>query len=241
MRASAQSARERALEDAERELTAERRELEELRNEIRAARASERARKAEPSTPAAQRAERERDRRLGAASERVRRASTELSSLATVRQTAPLGVGDPVISPSLGVRGTIVEIAGDEAEVHAGALRVRVPLARLSPDPQGRALVSPEPDVHVRASAPSDVSDELDVRGGAPTTRARPHAPTSMPPTSPGDPRCASSMAAEPARCARRCVTSSPVTPSSTRRSRTAQTARRSSGSPDERHARTSG
>jgi DNA mismatch repair protein MutS2 len=166
VRASAQSARERALEDAERELTAERRELEQLRGEIRAARASERARQAEPSTPAAQRAERERDRRLGAASERVRRAAGELSSLATVRQTAPLGVGDPVISPSLGVRGTIVEIAGDEAEVHAGALRVRVPLARLSPDPQGRAAVSPEPDVHIRASAPSDVSDELDVRGG---------------------------------------------------------------------------
>ena len=52
VRASAQSARERALEEAERELTAERHELEELRGEIRAARASERARRAEPSTPA---------------------------------------------------------------------------------------------------------------------------------------------------------------------------------------------
>ena len=72
VRASAQQARERALEQAERELAVERRELEELRSEIRAARASERARRAEPSTPAAQRAERERDRRLGAASERVR-------------------------------------------------------------------------------------------------------------------------------------------------------------------------
>jgi DNA mismatch repair protein MutS2 len=166
VRATAQGARERALEEAERELTAERRELEELRSEIRAARAAERARRAEPATPDANRAERERDRRLGAASERARRASSELSSLATLRQTAPLGVGDPVISQALGVRGTIVEIAGDQAEVHAGALRVRVPLAQLSPDPQGRALVSPEPDVHVRASAPSDVADELDVRGG---------------------------------------------------------------------------
>ena len=60
----------------------------------------------------------------------------------------------------------IVEIAGDEAEVHAGALRVRMPLARLAPDPQGRARVSPQPDVQVRASAPNDVADELDVRGG---------------------------------------------------------------------------
>jgi DNA mismatch repair protein MutS2 len=166
VRASAQSARERALEEAERDLAAERQELEELRGEIRAARASERARRAEPSTPAANRAERERDRSLGAASERVRRASSELSSLATVRQTAPLAVGDPVISPSLGVRGVITEIAGDEAEVHSGALRVRVPLERLAPDPQGRAEPAPRPDVQIRASSPNDVSDELDVRGG---------------------------------------------------------------------------
>ena len=75
-------------------------------------------------------------------------------------------MGDPVISPSLGVRGMIVEIAGDEAEVHAGALRVRVPLARLSPDPQGRAEPAPRPDVQIRASSPNDVADELDVRGG---------------------------------------------------------------------------
>lgn len=166
LRASAQSVRERALEEAERELTAERRTLDELRNEIRSARASERSRQAEPSTPLAQRAERERDRALGAASERVRRASSQISSLAPIRQTAPLAVGDPVVSSSLGVRGTIVEIAGDEAEVHAGALRVRVPLSRLAPDPQGRAHVSPQPDVQVRATAAHDVADELDVRGG---------------------------------------------------------------------------
>jgi DNA mismatch repair protein MutS2 len=166
VRASAASARERAIEQAEGELTTQRREVDELRAQIRAARASERARRAEPSTPVAQRAERERDRALGAASDRVRRASSELASLAPVRRTAPLGIGDPVISPSLGVRGTIVEISGDEAEVHAGALRVRVPLARLAPDPQGRAQVAPHPEVQVRASAPNDVADELDVRGG---------------------------------------------------------------------------
>jgi DNA mismatch repair protein MutS2 len=164
--ASAQAVRERALADAERELSGERRELEALRGEIRAARAAERARRDRPPSGEASRDERERDRRLGAASERVRRASGELASLETVSRRGPLGIGDPVIAPSLGVRGVIAEIGGDEAEVHAGALRVRVPLARLSPDPQGRATVSPEPDVKVRASAPSDVSDELDVRGG---------------------------------------------------------------------------
>jgi DNA mismatch repair protein MutS2 len=164
--ASAQAVRERALADAERELAGERRELDALRAEIRAARAAERARKDRPAAPDASGDERERDRRLGAASERVRRASRMLTSLETVPRRGPLGVGDPVVAPSLGVRGVIAEIAGDEAEVHAGALRVRVPLTRLEADPQGRASVSPEPDVKVRASAPSDVADELDVRGG---------------------------------------------------------------------------
>ncbi len=132
--------RERALADAERELAGERRELDALRAEIRAARAAERARQGPAGcrrTPSGD--ERERDRRLGAASERIRRASRELTSLETVPRRGPLGVGDPVIAPSLGVRGVIAEIAGDEAEVHAGALRVRVPLARLAADPQGRA------------------------------------------------------------------------------------------------------
>ena len=167
VRASAQAARERAIEAAERELAGERRELEALRADIRAARAAERERRAGlESSPGASRAERERDRRLGAATERATRAASELSSLETVRRTAPLAVGDPVVAPTLGVRGVIVEITGGEAEVHGGNLRVHVPLAQLAPDPQGRASVSAEPDVHVRASSPSDVSDELDVRGG---------------------------------------------------------------------------
>jgi DNA mismatch repair protein MutS2 len=166
VRASARAARERALAEAERDLAGQRGELDALRGEIRAARAAERTRADSRSTPDSSRAERERDRRLGAASDRVRRAATELSGLETVRRSGPLGIGDPVVATSLGVRGVIVEIAGDEAEVHAGTLRVRVPLSRLSPDPQGRAHVSPEPDVQVRASSPSDVRDELDVRGG---------------------------------------------------------------------------
>ncbi|HEY1480741.1 MAG TPA: Smr/MutS family protein [Gaiellales bacterium] len=164
--ASAQAVRERALSDAERELAGERAELEALRGEIRAARAAERERAEQPASYRASHAERERDRRLGAASQRAQRAAHAIASLETVAQRGPLAVGDPVIAAALGVRGVIAEIAGDEAEVHAGALRVRVPLTRLSPDPQGRAHVTAEPDVRVRASAPSDVSPELDVRGG---------------------------------------------------------------------------
>ena len=166
VRASEQSARERAIAEAERELADERRELEALRADIRAARAAERERRSQLSSAGVGEAERERDRRLGAATERAARAASELSSLGTVRRTAPLAVGDPVVAPSLGVRGVIVEISGDEAEVHGGNLRVHVPLAQLAPDAQGRATVSAEPDVYVRASSPSDVADELDVRGG---------------------------------------------------------------------------
>jgi DNA mismatch repair protein MutS2 len=65
------------------------------------------------------------------------------------------------------VRGTISEIAGEDAEVQAGQLRVRVPLARLSPDPAGRAEAPRHEGVRVRASAPTDVGPELDVRGGS--------------------------------------------------------------------------
>ena len=139
-----------------------------LRAEIRAARAAERARRPSPWPAAGDRAERERDRRLGAASERVRaRALRARRRSRTVRRTAPLAVGDPVISPSLGVRGVIVEISGDEAEVHAGALRVRVPLARLAPDPQGRAQRRRrDPTCRCARARRTDVADELDVRGG---------------------------------------------------------------------------
>ena len=81
--------------------------------------------------------------------------------------TAPLAAGDPVEAPELGVRGTIVAIEGDEAEVLGpGGLRVRIPLARLRARPRQRAPdEQPEPAVRIVASARGDVPDELDVRG----------------------------------------------------------------------------
>jgi DNA mismatch repair protein MutS2 len=66
------------------------------------------------------------------------------------------------------VRGTIAAIEGDEAEVVGVAgHRLRVPLARLAPDPRGGPTPEdpPEPAVRVVAGARGDVSDELDVRG----------------------------------------------------------------------------
>jgi DNA mismatch repair protein MutS2 len=164
VRAGAEAARETARREAEAELAALRRELEELRAEIRSARREEGVRR-RATASAADRAERERDRRLESASTRARRAQAELvRSERPIRQTAPLAVGDPVVSPTLGVRGTIVEISGDTAEVHGGGMRIHVPLARLAPDASGRQLREPPPVV-VRATAPAGIESEIDVRG----------------------------------------------------------------------------
>ena len=166
VRASAAREREAAVAAAERELAEARAELRALRDEIRAARRQqEQARRAarEPG-----RAERERDRRLGEASTRAARAERALrAALPPLEATAPLAAGDPVEAPELGVRGTIVTIRGEEAEVvGSGGHRLRIPLGRLRPDPRGGAREEErEPAVKVVAAARGDVSDELDVRG----------------------------------------------------------------------------
>jgi DNA mismatch repair protein MutS2 len=168
VRASAASERERVAAEAQRDLEAAREELRALREEIRLARRRDReARRASPGT--AERAERERDRRLGAASARAAQAERSLGALdQPLPLTGPLAAGDPVEAPAHGVRGTIVAIEGDQAEVVGPAgHRIRIPLDRLRPDPRaGRdeATASPPP-VRVAASARSDMSDELDVRG----------------------------------------------------------------------------
>jgi len=68
------------------------------------------------------------------------------------------------VAPGIGVRGTIVEIHGNDAEV-AGATgqRVRIALERLHPSAERPA---PEvPAVRVRATVSPDLRDEVDVRG----------------------------------------------------------------------------
>ena len=165
VRASAGAERERAAAEAERELVATRAELDALRAEIRAARGLERDRK-RATTPKALAKERERDRRLGAASERAARAGRALRELDDpLPFTAPLEPGDPVVAPALGVRGTIAEIAKGEAVVTGrGGLRVRVPLARLQPD-RDAGSETPLPAVTIRTPAPTDAPSELDLRG----------------------------------------------------------------------------
>ena len=164
VRASRDRARAEAVADAERELAAARAELAQLREDVRTARRHEADRRREAS-----RAERERDRVLGRAAERAVRAERAVGRIAEPpAQHAPLAEGDPVEAPGLGVRGTIVSIRGDEAEVAGVAgQRVRIPLARLRPS-AAAAPASAEPAVRVRASAVGrDASDELDVRGSA--------------------------------------------------------------------------
>ena len=166
VRSSAAAERQLALEQAEAELAGVRAELEELRAEIRRARRLERER-GRATTPAAQRKEQERDRRLGEASERASRAERALARFdEPLPLTAPLAAGDPVVAASLGVRGTIAEIAGDEATViGSGGLRVRVPLARLQPDRHAQPNERAEPAVTVRAMIQNDLPDEIDLRG----------------------------------------------------------------------------
>lgn len=166
VRASAIAERERAVAAAEEELTGTQAELDALRGEIRAARRLERERRT-AATPRALAKERERDRRLGAASERAARAGRALREADEPLETVdPLAPGDPVVAPSLGVRGTIAEIARDEAVVVGrGGLRVRVALHRLRPDRDGRADAPAEPAVTIRSPTPTDAPSELDVRG----------------------------------------------------------------------------
>jgi DNA mismatch repair protein MutS2 len=158
VRASAGAERERAIAQAHADLAAARAELAALREDIRAARRRQRQVDGAPG------AERARDRRLGDAGEHAARAERELRSLEEPpRMTAPLAVGDPVQDPTLGIRGTIVAIDGDVAEVAGSSgQRVQIALARLKPfaaaEPQG-------PTVSVRATAPADARDEVDVRG----------------------------------------------------------------------------
>jgi DNA mismatch repair protein MutS2 len=159
VRASADAERAAARDRAEQELAEARSELNALREEIRSARKAERERRRAPA------AERARDRRLGTAVERARRAEHALRALdEPLPLLAPLAEGDPVEARELGVRGTIAAIEGDEAEVLVqGGARVRMPLARLRPSAE--AHPESEPAVKVVAAARSDVSDQLDVRG----------------------------------------------------------------------------
>ena len=168
VRAGAQAERERARAEAERQLGDYRRELDALRGEIREARRQESTR-GRATSEAADEALRARDRSLDRAARRTRTAHDALEAALTepaVSMLRPLAVGDPVIAPTLGVRGTITEITGDEAEVHGGKLRIRVALARLQPDPRGGVTRDEqERQVQVKVARGEPVEFQIDLRG----------------------------------------------------------------------------
>ncbi|MGB8004330.1 MAG: Smr/MutS family protein [Gaiellaceae bacterium] len=164
VRASAAEERRMTVAKAERELEHARGELHAFREELRLARQLEATRAASLQVDAA---ERERDRRLGAASEHALEADRALQSLDELHSLQlEFSPGDPVIALDVGVRGTITTIEAGKAEViGGGGVRLRVPLDRLGPDLRPQAARADEPGVRVIASALADVSDQLDVRG----------------------------------------------------------------------------
>jgi DNA mismatch repair protein MutS2 len=164
VQASAAEARRRAVKAAEEELEQARAELQAFRAELRQARRQERVRQRSLATDTA---EGQRDRRLGAATDRISQAANVLGEVKEpLTLSAPLTIGDPVVAPELGVRGTIATIEEGEAEViGASGLRIRVPLKRLSADPGPHAAPEPHTSVPILAPAAAEVSDQLDVRG----------------------------------------------------------------------------
>ena len=136
-----------------------------------ASRAAASSRRGEARPRASVEAERDRDRRLGAASTRAARAERALRALdEPLALQAPLAVGDPVEAPALGAprhdRRDRRRRGGGRRRAAASASGSRsrgCGPTRTARDPDERAA----PAVRVLASARSDVSDELDVRGHA--------------------------------------------------------------------------
>lgn len=156
IKAEARRERERARAEMTGRLADAESELESLRREIAAARRADSA--AEAS------AARDRDRRLGAASDAARRARAALAETAEPVRTREARIGDRVRDAGLGFRGRIVSIEGDVALVDGEGARVRVPRDRL--EVLASEPADPAPMVVQSASLPLPVGgDEIDVRG----------------------------------------------------------------------------
>ena len=165
--AEAAAIKEAARREAEAELASLTRELAALRGEISAARRAEAARGRE--RPGAGMAARERDRRLGAASEAAGRARGALSG-SYAQPPRPIAVGDQVLDPQMGFRGTVVALERGEAEVLGpgvgGGTRMRLPAARLVPVEGGAPPPPSAPEPPAVRLPPLRAADaEIDVRG----------------------------------------------------------------------------
>lgn len=162
----AREEREKARQEAAARLAEATGELAELRRQIAAARRQESRRSREDARSPGH-AARERDRRLGEAARAETRARAALGRALELPEGPPAQVGDSVLDPVLGFRGTVAALEGEDAIVQGAAgARVRLPLTRLvvrrgGPAPDDPA---PRPAVETRpalVAAPA----EIDVRG----------------------------------------------------------------------------
>jgi len=159
LRARADEERARMRAEAEAELSALRADLAALRKEISAGRRLEHRDRRSADR------QRDRDRRLGAADDAARRAEQRLGGLAApAAPERPPEVGEHAVDLALGVRGVVIAIEGDEAELQGPSARVRVPLSRLAPDRAPAATAAPPPVAEARPVLEA-VAPEVDVRG----------------------------------------------------------------------------
>ncbi len=162
---AADAERAKARDAAQAELGALNRELAGLRSAISAARREESARAAS-TTGAARERERDRDRRLGDASAAAARAREALDKpAAEPDDDRPIAVGDAVVDPAMGFRGTVVSIEGGRAEVQGGAARMQLRLDQLRRDRQRRRPEPEPPPVVAPPPSGAPASIEVDVRG----------------------------------------------------------------------------
>ena len=158
-----QADRDEVRAQARADLDAARAELTALREQIRAARRAERRRVGAAGADAGVEDVRARDRFLAAASDAERRARAALSD-APAAAAEPAAVGDAVRDPSMGFRGVVLAIEGDEALVQGDRVRMRVPLARLVGDARGARPAAPLSAIELRPPVVA-APEQVDVRG----------------------------------------------------------------------------
>lgn len=159
----AREGRERGRREAAERLEEATRELAELRRLVAAARREEERRGASggDSSDAA----RARDRRLGEASEAERRARRAIADAAEAPAGPPASVGDAVLDPVMGFRGSVVALEGDDAVVQGPTARVRIPRERLVVRRGGPAPEPAAPRIRERRPELVAAPAEIDVRG----------------------------------------------------------------------------
>ncbi len=96
-------------------------------------------------------------------SQRARPVTKKISPTKAARLANELQIGDIVLITSLGTKGKIVNLMGNEAEIAVGRLRMRAGLEEL--EFKGREEVSEDESLPARARPTESPGMELDIRG----------------------------------------------------------------------------